>query len=72
LPYGIIACRDITGSTAVKKLYCTQPAHPGRLQGFVVTQRRDFNTVFLGDLNDILPFLSLDFGAVNFEGDHVL
>ncbi|SPD72061.1 hypothetical protein PITCH_A1150096 [uncultured Desulfobacterium sp.] len=38
----------------------------------MMAQGRDFNTIFLGDLKDILSFFPLNFYAIKFKSNHLL
>ena len=69
-PDGIVAGRNVFDAPAVVHLHDTQPTHPRRFQGLVVTQGRDLDPVLLGDLEKILSFLSLNFLAIERKRNH--
>ena len=69
-PYGVITRRNETGSAAVEEFYGTETTHTGRFQSLVIAEGWNLDTVFLGDLKNILSFFPLNFFTIKLESDH--
>ncbi len=69
-PDGIVAGGDEARTPSVEHLHGADTAHSGGFQRLVMAQGRDLHAVFVGDLQNILAFFSLDRLAVELECNH--